>query len=58
MIEDIKNHERSKEVLLPFYIQKRMDLSIKNYYEELMQTYDELMKKDAFKVIKRMFPRS
>lgn len=57
MLQDLSRHNGTREKLLPLYLQKRMDLSLKNYYEELMQTYEELTKRDAARVLKKMFSK-
>lgn len=57
MISDLDHHKKSKRELLPQYIQTRLDLSLKNYYEDLMKAYDAITRKDAAKVIKRAFSK-
>lgn len=54
MLKDINKHKRDKNKLLEYYIQKRLNVSIKNYYRDLLETYDFLSHKDAKKVIRVM----
>lgn len=57
MINELDQHKKSKKELLSQYIQTRLDLSLKNYYEDLMKAYDAITRKDAAKVIKRAFSK-
>lgn len=54
MLKDIKKHRRNKDKLLEYYIQKRLNMSLKNYYKELLETYDFLTHKNAKKVVRAM----
>lgn len=53
MLNDLSSHHRDKSELLTHYVNSRLDKSLKNYYEELMQTYDYLTRRDAERVLKR-----
>lgn len=54
MLEELASHHRNKKDLLPIYVNTRLDKSLKNYYEELLNIYDSLVRKDAAKVLKKM----
>lgn len=56
MLKDLDQHHKQKSELLPYYINKRLAKSLKNYYRDLMEAYNNLTKKDTVKVLKRMFP--
>ena len=53
MIFDLKKHNRSKQELIEDYINSRLDKSLKSYYEDLMQTYNSITKRDAARVLKK-----
>lgn len=53
MLNDLSEHHRDKSELLTHYVNSRLDKSLKNYYEELMQTYDYLTRRDAERVLRR-----
>ena len=53
MLNDLSEHHRHKSELLTHYVNSRLDKSLKNYYEELMQTYDYLTRRDAERVLRR-----
>lgn len=57
MLSDLDKHRRPRKELLSDYIQSRLDLSLKNYYEDLMKAYDAITRKDAAKIIKRVFSK-
>ena len=55
MIDDLsKRGGKKKKELIEEYINARLDKSLKSYYEELMQTYKSLTKRDAARVLKRV----
>lgn len=55
MIDDLsKRSGKKKKDMLEEYINARLDKSLKSYYEELMQTYKSLTKRDAARVLKRV----
>lgn len=53
MILDLKKHDRNKQELIEEYINSRLDKSLKSYYEDLMQTYNSITKRDAARVLKK-----
>ncbi len=54
MLEDVKKHRRSKDNLLAYYIQKRLSLSLDNYYSDLINDYNMLTRRDSLKVLKEI----
>lgn len=53
MLDDLsKRKNKKKRDLLEEYINARLDKSLKSYYEELMQTYKSLTKRDAARVLR------
>lgn len=55
MLDDLsKIGDKKKKELIEEYINARLDKSLKSYYEELMQTYKSLTKRDAARVLKRV----
>ena len=57
MLKDLNSHHRKRKELLVKYVNKRLDKGLHNYYEELMASYDMLVRRDAQKVLKKMFPK-
>lgn len=51
MLEDMEKHRRNKDNLLEFYIQKRLNNSIQNYYKDLLKSYKFLSHKDPKKLL-------
>lgn len=55
MLEDVKKHNRTKDELLAYYIQTRLDKSIKTYYQQLLESYNFLSNvSDESKIIKKL----
>ncbi len=54
MLKDIKNHKKSKDNLLAYYIQKRLNLSLDNYYSDLVNDYNLLTHKNSLKVLREL----
>ena len=62
MIKDILNqmkvdldaHHRDKNGLLESYVQKRLDDSLKSYYEEIQKSLTSLIYKDSLKSMKKV----
>lgn len=54
MLDDMSKHHRKRKDLLPEYVNARLDKSLKSYYEELISSYDALIRKDAAKVLRVM----
>ena len=54
MLSDIRKHKRNKSDLLAYYIQKRLNLSLNNYYSDLNSNYNMLTRKDSLKVLKEI----
>ena len=53
MLDDIHAHNRRRRELLEYYVNTRLDKSIQSYYEELMDSYNALTKRDAARVLRR-----
>lgn len=56
MIEDLNQHHRSKPELLTYHVNKRLTKSLQNYYHDLMEAYNNLVRKDAAKILNKVFP--
>lgn len=54
MLKDLRAHKRSKITLLQGYITKRLNASIKAYYDSITQSYKSLIYKDSLKMAKRL----
>lgn len=53
MLDDIHSHNGKRRELLEYYVNARLDKSIQSYYEELMDSYNALTKRDAARVLRR-----
>lgn len=42
MLSDVKNHNRDKSTLLTYYIQERLQKSLKSYYKILAESLEGL----------------
>ena len=42
MLKDLKDHHRSKNQLLTLYVEKRLEQSLSNYYNELRSSVTSL----------------
>ena len=54
ILEELQNYKRSKEYLDKYYIEKRLNLSLKNYSDKLIQNIDFLKRKRDLKILKRL----
>ena len=54
MLEELSTHHRDKKDLRKMYVIDRLNTSVKNYYTDLLTGYNELVKKDALKVMREM----
>lgn len=54
MLLDLKSHNRDKNYLLEFYIQKRLSNSLSEYYKSIAYDEDYLSRLDSIKVMKKM----
>ena len=54
ILEELQNYKRSKEYLDKYYIEKRLDLSLKNYSDKLIQNIDFLKRKRDLTILKRL----
>lgn len=52
ILKDLKSHNHPKNKLLEFFINKRLNKSLKSYYSVLLNAQDRLLNKDEIKVIK------
>ena len=53
MEEYFECDEAKRRELLEYYVNARLDKSIQSYYEELMDSYNALTKRDAARVLRR-----
>lgn len=51
---DLNAHKRDKKQLLEYYVQKRLDDSLKSYYEEIQKSLSNLLYKDSLKSMKKV----
>ena len=54
MLNGLQKYKHSKTELIQFYIQKRLDLNLQQYYRKLQQSVDFLTRKDSKKVLKKL----
>ena len=54
ILEELQNYKRSKEYLDKYYIEKRLNLSLKNYSDKLIQNIDFLKRKRDITILKRL----
>ncbi len=54
MLKDLSQHNRSRETLLPFYVDLRLTKSIQSYYADLLAAQKTLEERDARKVLKAL----
>lgn len=54
MLADLKLHKRDKANLLEVFIEKRLNASLKAYYDEIMQSYNSLLNKDNLRAMKKI----
>lgn len=54
MLQDIELHNRSKDQLLTYYIQKRLDKSLKSYYQDLTNSYNGLITHNEINVLNKL----
>lgn len=57
MLQDLKKYNGKRKDLLVKYVNDRLDKGIHSYYEELMSSYDMLVRRDAQKVLRKMLPK-
>ena len=54
MLKDLSSYHRDKNILLQFYINQRLNDSLKVYYKELSQSIDYLSDKNNIRVLKKL----
>ena len=54
MLKDLSSYHRNKNTLLQFYINQRLNDSLKVYYKELSQSIDYLSDKNNIRVLKKL----
>lgn len=52
MLSDIRQHNRKRSELIEYYVNARLDKSLKSYYGELVETYHMLTRRDAARVVR------
>lgn len=54
VLKDLQNYKRSKDTLLPMYIQLRLDKSLVTYYKQLSSSIKYYDKKDELRILKNL----
>lgn len=54
VLKDLQKYKRSKEILLPMYIQLRLDKSLLTYYKQLSSSIKYYDKKDELRILKNL----
>lgn len=54
MLKDINEYKRDKTGLLEYYIQTRLNLSLENYYKDLMHDYNNIMNRSTKKMLRNL----
>lgn len=54
ILEELQNYKRNKEDLDKYYIEKRLNDSLKNYNDKLIQNIDFLKRKRDLTILKRL----
>ncbi len=54
ILKDLQKYKRSKDTLLPMYIQLRLDKSLVTYYKQLASSIKYYDKKDELKILKNL----
>lgn len=54
VLKDLQNYKRSRDTLLPMYIQLRLDKSLVTYYKQLSSSIKYYDKKDELRILKNL----
>lgn len=54
VLKDLQDYKRSKDTLLPMYIQLRLDKSLVTYYKQLSSSIKYYDKKDELRILKNL----
>ena len=54
MLKDMNEYKRDKEGLLEYYIQTRLNLSLENYYKDLMHDYNNIINRSTRKMLRNL----
>ena len=54
ILDELQGYKRSKEYLDKYYIEKRLNASLKNYSDKLIQNIDFLKRKRDITILKRL----
>lgn len=54
ILSDLKKHKRGNENLIEYYVQKRLNKSLKNYCEDLYKDSSFILQKDARKMLQAL----
>lgn len=54
MLKDINEYKRDRAGLLEYYIQTRLNLSLENYYKDLMHDYNNIMNRSTKKMLRNL----
>lgn len=54
ILEDLQSYKRDKSMLLPMYIQLRLNKSLETYYKQLASSIRYCDKKDELRILKKL----
>lgn len=54
ILKDLNKHKRNKSQLLEEAVQKRLDLSLQNYYRDILESYEFLSNRNALKLARKL----
>lgn len=54
ILSDIQEHKRDLQDLTEFYIQKRLNRSLINYYSDLLKDSNMILSRDAQKMLREL----
>ena len=54
MISELQEHKRAKSDLELYYVQKRLNLSLENYQEDLAAYFNYLKNRNLIKITKKL----
>ena len=57
ILNELQLYKHNKTYLLPYYINKRLNKSLKVYYDELSYYIDSLKNEDIMKIMKKLNKR-
>lgn len=54
ILEDLQSYKRDKSILLPMYIQLRLNKSLETYYKQLASSIRYYDKRDELRILKKL----